>query len=116
MKPLRVSLLSLASVGLFCTAAPGQEGWDPGWDPEIIDLFSRIPVQEGGRVKPLESLASFTLLGMHGKRSLTTLRGDRLNPLQWFLNTVLLSEDARQQLLFKVPDSQTIENVAALRL
>ncbi len=80
--PAALGALSLVALSL---GAPGQ---GPGtWDPGTVDLFAHLPVQEGGRVKPLESVANFSLLGMHGKRSLTTLRGDRLNPLQWLLNT-----------------------------
>ncbi len=106
MKSLREQLsLLLASLGLFCTTAPGQ-----GWDPEIIDLFARIPVQEGGRVKPLESLASFTLLGMHGKRSLTTVQEETLTPMEWLLDT-LFSPEAVHHQLFKVVDSETIEAI-----
>lgn len=38
-------------------------------DKEVIGLFSSLPVQEDGRVKPLDTLARFKLLRFSGKQS-----------------------------------------------
>ena len=39
-------------------------------DPEIVKTFAAIPVQESGRIKPLENLASYRLLRFRARRSL----------------------------------------------
>ncbi len=38
-------------------------------DKEVLDLFSTLPVQESGRVKPLDTIARFKLLRFSGKQS-----------------------------------------------
>lgn len=38
-------------------------------NPEAVELFSSLPVQEQGRVKPLDTLARFRLLRFSGKQS-----------------------------------------------
>ena len=38
-------------------------------DPEVVKLFSTLPVQEMGRVKPLDTIARFKLLRFSGKQS-----------------------------------------------
>ncbi len=38
-------------------------------NPEAVELFSTLPVQEQGRVKPLDTLARFRLLRFSGKQS-----------------------------------------------
>src|SRR3954463_11788177 len=45
-------------------------------DPEVVKIFSAMPVQANGRVKPLDTVARFPLLlRMHGKQTIaaTTL-------------------------------------------
>ena len=43
-------------------------------DPEVVKLFASIPVQQNGRVKPLDTVARFTLLAMHGKQTIKTTK------------------------------------------
>ena len=38
-------------------------------DPETVALFASMPVQEAGRIKPLDTLARFRLLRLSGKQS-----------------------------------------------
>ena len=44
-------------------------GYNP-WEKETLELASLLPVQDGGRVKPLGTFAGFTMLGLHGARSM----------------------------------------------
>ena len=39
------------------------------WNKEIVELAARLPVQESGRIKPLDTLAGFKLLAMACKLS-----------------------------------------------
>ena len=36
------------------------------WPPEVVKLAESLPIQDGGRIKPLHTYASFTLLRMNG--------------------------------------------------
>ncbi|MFZ4766178.1 MAG: cytochrome c biogenesis protein, partial [Roseimicrobium sp.] len=46
-------------------------------DPEIVEPFASLPVQEMGRIKPLETLARFRLLRFSGKQA--SISGTRLD-------------------------------------
>ncbi|MCC6490743.1 MAG: hypothetical protein IT364_24870, partial [Candidatus Hydrogenedentes bacterium] len=39
------------------------------WSKEVLNTFSVIPIQEGGRIKPLDTYAGFQLLGSNGRRT-----------------------------------------------
>ncbi|HPJ99645.1 MAG TPA: hypothetical protein PKW60_09190, partial [Candidatus Hydrogenedentes bacterium] len=39
------------------------------WDREALELFGALPVQEGGRIKPMATFAAFKLLKLRGIRS-----------------------------------------------
>ena len=40
------------------------------WSDEILESAGKLPVQDGGRVKPLSTYAGFTMLQLHGARSM----------------------------------------------
>ena len=46
------------------------------WSEEVVELAASLPVQEGGRIKPLETRASYALLQMRGDRRLTIIGKD----------------------------------------
>lgn len=77
MPPIRAALAGLAAcVALSAGAASAQElRRAQPWDPEIVDLFETIPVQEDGRVKPFKTFADFKLLQVNGKRTLSFTMG-----------------------------------------
>ena len=56
------------------------------WSQEILDLAARLPIQDGGRVKPLSTFAGFTLLRINGKRKVETPQGELLKPTEWLLD------------------------------
>ncbi|RYD41093.1 MAG: hypothetical protein EOP85_13225, partial [Verrucomicrobiaceae bacterium] len=45
------------------------ENYTP-WEKEVLEVAETIPVQNGGRIKPLSTYAGFTMLGLHGARSM----------------------------------------------
>ena len=57
------------------------------WEKETVELASLLPVQDGGRVKPLGTFAGFTMLGLHGARSMEIIgKGGetvKIKPLEW---------------------------------
>ena len=46
------------------------------WSQEVLDIAASLPVQEGGRIKPLETRASYAMLQMRGDRRLTIIGKD----------------------------------------
>lgn len=92
--------------------AVAQTSYSAGqWDSETLSLFREIPIQNGGRVKPLDTYASFTLLRFNGKRTLTTEDGKRLSAIEWFLDCLFYPEEAQDYACFNVLDSEIITAV-----
>jgi ABC-type transport system involved in cytochrome c biogenesis permease subunit len=92
------AFLSLTALFLAGQSAQAQEPArrvEP-WSPEIVELFATLPVQDGGRVKPLDSLAGLHLLTFNGKRKLETGSGEKLKPSAWLLDCIFFPEQAKQ--------------------
>ena len=89
---IRKSLVLLLALGLFPSLSFGAER-EP-WSKEIVNLFATLPVQDGGRIKPLDTYAQFTMLQLNGKRSFTTEDGERLKPVPWLLDALFYPEIA----------------------
>jgi ABC-type transport system involved in cytochrome c biogenesis permease subunit len=73
----------------------------PHWDPELLELVGKIPVQDEGRIKPLRTFADFKLLQFNGKRSLSwdVPDGDQVHSfkrtsVEWLLDTILFPNEA----------------------
>ncbi|MBI2923562.1 MAG: cytochrome c biogenesis protein CcsA [Planctomycetes bacterium] len=81
------------------------------WNRETVDLFARLPVQEGGRVKPLSTFASFTLLALNGRRGCTTPEGVRLEPTEWLMDCLFWPEHASLYSCFLVQDTQALDDL-----
>ncbi len=83
------------------------------WSKEIIDLFATMPVQDGGRIKPFDTYAQFTMLQLNGKRSFTTepadgSKGERLKPVAWMLDAIFYPEIASDYKHFIVDNYDVI--------
>lgn len=84
----------------------------PEWDEETINLFATLPIQDGGRVKPLDTYARFALLNINGKWTLDLDDGSKIKePVVWLLNCLFYPEIASDYHLFIVDN---YEAVAAL--
>ncbi|MFT5197480.1 MAG: ABC-type transport system involved in cytochrome c biogenesis permease subunit [Planctomycetota bacterium] len=75
------------------------------YSAEVLDAWAMVPVQDGGRVKPLGTLAGFKLLRYNGKRGIKT--GElspegELTPVGWFLDCVFFPEQASKYPSFVV--------------
>ncbi len=82
------------------------------WPDETLKVAETIPVQDGGRIKPLSAYSGFTMLGLHGARSMEIKGKDnktfKIKPTAWLLDTLL-----RPQLAIKLPTFR-IDNSAVL--
>lgn len=89
---LSTPILMLIAAALAPGIAAGAER-EP-WSPEVVELFATLPVQDGGRVKPFDTYAQFTMLQINGKRSFTTEGGETLKPVPWLLDALFYPEIA----------------------
>ncbi|MBN4071903.1 cytochrome c biogenesis protein CcsA [bacterium AH-315-F18] len=81
------------------------------WSAELRDVFGALPVQEGGRVKPISTFAGFRLLRMNGTRTYRTTTGERLGPTGWLLDCLFYPTFARKQAFFLVQNDEVLSAV-----
>jgi len=83
----------------------------PEFTAKSLDSLGLVPVQNEGRVKPLASYAAFTMLELHHKRTFTLADGRRIKPTEWWLRTVLFPDRAVDDKIFRIEDSDVLDQV-----
>ncbi|MGI8602042.1 MAG: cytochrome c biogenesis protein [Verrucomicrobiales bacterium] len=87
----------------------------PPWPQEIVKTFASLPVQEAGRVKPLETLAGVKMLRFHGSRTLRLKFTDEtkrtLKPAEWLLDCLFYPAEAKAYPIFVVDDPGAVTAV-----
>ena len=106
--PALLALLALAVLPEPAAAQDPSRRTAP-WSERALELAASVPVQDGGRVKPLDTYASFTLLRFNGKRTLETPDGGKLESLPWLLDVLFFPRQAADYRVFKVDDVQAVE-------
>ncbi|MEO7101322.1 MAG: cytochrome c biogenesis protein CcsA [Luteolibacter sp.] len=85
------------------------------WSRETIEIAETIPVQNGGRIKPLSTYAGFTMLGLQGARSMDIEGKDgkkiTLKPMAWMLDALFRPQLAIQEPTFLVDNSAALEAI-----
>jgi ABC-type transport system involved in cytochrome c biogenesis permease subunit len=81
------------------------------WDAKLVEIAAGLPIQEGGRIKPLQTYAGFLLLGFNGRRSTRDLDGARLSPTEWLLDCLFYPEAARGYRVFLVQTTEVLDAV-----
>ena len=104
MKTLILSLVSLLVIAVSAQA----EKPEPRWSKEIVSEMETLPIQEGGRIKPLDTYARFTMLALHGKRAMKLPDGTKLTPTEWLLDCLFYPEIAKTYPTFIVDNADTI--------
>jgi ABC-type transport system involved in cytochrome c biogenesis permease subunit len=79
-----------------------------------LAAFAELPVQVGGRIKPLDSVARNTLLILSGRQKVVTEEGLTLSPIQWFIDLTMRPEVADTYPIFKIefPDDLGLVGLA----
>lgn len=71
--------------------------------PEFdLDAFKDLPVLDGGRIKPLDTVARSALLVIRGKQTWTDADGNRHPAAEWLAQAILAPESAVQVPLFRI--------------
>ncbi len=88
------------------------------WDEETLRLAESIPVQDGGRIKPLTTYAGFTMLRFYGARKMEIRPSEdadsvKLKPIAWMMDALFRPHLSVRQPSFRVEDSAVIEAIGA---
>ncbi len=70
-----------------------------GWD---LGKLASIPVQEGGRIKPLDTIARTSLMMIAGRQSYQDAEGGSHDAVEWFTELVLNPREASRREVFRI--------------
>jgi ABC-type transport system involved in cytochrome c biogenesis permease subunit len=101
-------MLLVASAALPSAAARAATS-APRWSESTLELAAGLPVQEGGRVKPLATLARYTLMSLNGRASVKRADGTKLDALEWLLDVLLRPEAAADHRVFLIQDDAVLD-------
>ena len=76
--------------------------------------FSHIPIQEDGRIKPLDSFARNQLLKFYGKTSLTIYENDekfKINAIDWLIPILIQDKNTLNVPIFKIENPDVVEAI-----
>jgi len=111
MRALTTSLLLAALLG-SCggdAAQPVDQVRAEPWGQDLLEVAGTIPVQEGGRVMPLQTYAGFLMLAANGKRSLKLESGEKLSEVGFLLDLMFFPEQAKTYECFVVSNSDVLD-------
>jgi ABC-type transport system involved in cytochrome c biogenesis permease subunit len=120
-----VALLALGALGvvflnmLIDNRPKGEvqnvEGYVP-WEKESVKLVESLPLQDGGRIKPFSTFASFKMLQLHGARSMKVEgkggKEFKIKPTEWLMDTLFRPKLAVNLPTFRVDNSQVLEAIS----
>lgn len=86
------------------------------WEKETLAVAESIPVQDGGRIKPLTTYAGFTMLRLYGARSMEIQSSDggegiRVKPLEWMLDAFFRPQFSMEMPSFRIDSSDTLQAI-----
>jgi len=107
--PYATALLALAGAGAALLPRTEVRGFD-------LDGFAKVPVLEGGRVKPIDSIARNTLLVISGKQSFRNEACQTpgspscrtVGAREWLLDVLFRPELADRQRVFQIDDPEVL--------
>ena len=84
------------------------------WDPEIVKIFEAMPVQEEGRLKPMQTVARYKLLRINNSKRLTFKVNDekiRISATEWLMDCLFRPDVAKELPIFKINNPAVIESI-----
>jgi len=98
-------VLALLVALVFAMPSGKARGFD-------VSGFGTLPILEGGRVKPLDSLARNSLLAIHSRQGFRH-DGRMVGPDEWILDVLFRPQVADQQPIFVIDDPEVISLIGA---
>ncbi|MBN2307358.1 MAG: cytochrome c biogenesis protein CcsA [Candidatus Hydrogenedentes bacterium] len=107
----------VAAVWAAFAAMPARAGAAPPitWDEEVVELFSTLPIQSEGRIKPLSTYAAFKLLKLNGRRTYRDPEGWKRDSMEWLLDCLFFPEAARDYPVFLIENYDTADAIGVAR-
>ena len=99
-----IPLALLALTGLYVLA-----GFQPPTYTSAFNLndFGKLPVLNGGRIKPLDTIARTSLLLLSGRQSLTT-EGHSRSALEWLTDVMFQPDQANRWPVFEIDNPDVL--------
>jgi len=110
-------ILGVAGVGIRSLIVPTPPKEVTGyakWDVRVVKEMQTLPVQDGGRVKPFQTLARRYMYAMHGDRGMKVMidgEKQKLTPTEWMMDVMFRPEMADKLPTFRVDNSDILEQV-----
>ncbi len=92
-------------------ARPAVTARKVDWSKTSLVVAGSLPIQDGGRVKPLSTFANFTLLRLNGKSTAKDQAGEKLDSMRWLLDTFVDPRRSGEYPIFQVQDSATVHAI-----
>ena len=108
-KRLRYILALIIAIS-FLILVPAAEATTT-WDRETVSMFSHLPVQDSGRVKPLDTYASFTLMQLNGRRTCKNPEDEKVRAIVWLIDCMFQPSVAEQYRIFRVENSEVLSAI-----
>jgi len=97
------------------------------WDPEIVALISRLPIQDQGRIKPFSSYARFTALNLNGREDYAEVLDQgtedtaddvevRLSPVELLLDFMFFPRQSQEYRCFQLQTWEVLDAIGVERL
>ena len=90
-----IALLAVMSVAMHLSSKSYPDGWQLG-------RLGQLPVQEGGRIKPIDTIARTTLMMIGDKQTYKDTDGTRHEAIEWFAELILNPQQAAQRPVFRI--------------
>lgn len=74
----------------------------------LLDAFGRLPVQEGGRIKPMDTLARNSLLLISKKQTWSSAEKTKLPATLWLMELMMRPEVAADYKVFKIESPEVL--------
>ena len=108
---LRKLFLFVCAAWLCAPLFAQQQAARRPWTERSIERAGSLIVQEGGRLKPLSTLANFTLLRLSGRRSYTDAQGVRRGAVEFLLDALYFPKEAAEAPVFLINDSAVVQTL-----
>jgi len=81
------------------------------WSDEVVALARTFPVQEGGRIMPLDTWAGYTLQQLSHRKACKDAEDRSINAVEWALDVLFRPSLAATHRCFLVPDTDILDSV-----
>ena len=106
-------ILFFTIAAAFNFSAEGIDSYEK-WDPEIVKIFEAMPVQEEGRLKPMQTVARYKLMRINNSKRLRfEIGGEKIkvSAAEWLMDCLFRPELAKKMPIFKVNNPDVVEAI-----